>query len=74
MSKPPIHALPLVGGYNPVSYVTRVVLPAPFGPNRPNNSPGFTFKLMFLLATLGGLLLTPGYTFLIFLAIKGYSE
>jgi hypothetical protein len=61
-----------VGGYKPVSYVTKVVLPAPFGPNKPNNSPLFILRHIFLLAIFGALPFTPGYIFLIFLTIKGY--
>ena len=60
ISKPPIHALPSVGGYRPESCVTRVVFPAPLGPNNPNSSPYLTLKLILLLATFGGLPFTPG--------------
>jgi len=60
ISKPPIQALPNVGGYSPVNYVIKVVFPAPFGPNKPNNSPFSIFKQIFLFAIFGGRPFTPG--------------
>jgi len=71
MLNPPIQAEPFVVGYRPVIWDIRVVLPAPFGPKRPNSSPPLTFIEIFLFATFGGLPFTPGYTFLTSLTIIG---
>jgi hypothetical protein len=42
MSWPATVAEPEVGGSNVMSILMVVVLPAPFGPSRPNTSPGLT--------------------------------
>jgi len=41
-SKPLTVAVPAVGSTSPASIFSVVVLPAPFGPTRPNTSPGST--------------------------------
>ena len=41
MLLPLMKALPLVGSYIPVNIEKKVVLPAPFGPNKPNISLSF---------------------------------
>jgi hypothetical protein len=45
-SKPSRRALPPVGATVVVSIPTVVDLPAPFGPSKPNTSPGTTSKLI----------------------------
>ena len=41
-SNPAIAALPELGGKSVVSILIMVLLPAPFGPNKPNTSPALT--------------------------------
>ena len=45
-SKPRTRAVPEVGSSSVVSILIVVVLPAPFGPSRPNSSPSSTAKLI----------------------------
>ena len=40
-----------------------VLLPAPFGPSRPKNSPGSTLNDTPRTASTGGILREPGYVF-----------
>ena len=44
-SWPITRAVPEVGSSRVISILMVVVLPAPFGPSRPNSSPGRTWKL-----------------------------
>jgi hypothetical protein len=44
MSNPLTAAVPLVGARRVLSMRMSVLLPAPFDPNRPNNSPGSTLS------------------------------
>src|SRR5262245_61726578 len=50
-SKPATVASPEVGGSRPVSILIVVVLPAPFGPRKPNTSPGWTSSVTWSTAT-----------------------
>src|SRR5688572_4389613 len=50
-SQPATRASPEVGASSPVSILMVVVLPAPFGPRKPNTSPRRTAKLTWSTAT-----------------------
>src|SRR5216684_9074783 len=50
--RPNKRAWPLVGRTRPSRILTVVVLPAPFGPRKPNTSPGSTVRLRSWRATL----------------------
>jgi hypothetical protein len=52
--KPKTEARPEVGLDSPVSIRIVVVFPAPFGPKKPNTSPGFTLKSISFTAVNGG--------------------
>jgi len=50
-----------------------VVLPAPFGPSKPNNSPYFTPKFIYLNANFALTCLSPAYIFLRSLITRRYD-
>ena len=52
-SKPKTRAVPDVGRSSVVKILMSVVLPAPFGPSRPKNSPGATSRSMPARAVTG---------------------
>ncbi len=53
MSKPNTRAVPALGRRSVVRILINVVLPAPFGPSSPKNSPGRTSRSMPSSAVIG---------------------
>jgi hypothetical protein len=49
-STPPMRIVPRLGRISPITWRTRVVLPAPLGPSRPNTSPESTDNVTSSLA------------------------